>query len=36
MQSPLAGASIFTQVVKQKKPFLERAEATIAERSGSG
>ena len=36
MQSPLAGASTLSQVGKQKKPFLERAEATIAERFGSG
>lgn len=32
----LPGASTFTQVGKQKKPFLELTEAVLAEKSGSG
>jgi hypothetical protein len=32
----IAGASTFTQVGKQKKPFLEQPEAVLAERSGTG
>jgi hypothetical protein len=36
MQSGLAGASTFTQVGKQKKPFVDRVEATLAEKFGSG
>jgi len=32
----IAAASTFTQVGKQKKPFLEQPEAVLAERSGFG
>jgi hypothetical protein len=32
----IAGASTFTEVGKEKKPFLEQAEAVLAERHGAG
>jgi hypothetical protein len=35
-ESVLLGASTFTQVGKQKKPFLEHKEAVLAEKAGSG